>query len=311
MLAWGRETGVRTFDRSNPPWALEAQGRAVVERLGGRWQPGGGMCRCPAHEDRTPSLSVRPGERELLFHCFAGCPTGEVIRRLRALHLLDPPVPVGPSASPADPGRAHRDLAARLWASARPIEGTPAHAYLRARALTIASPELRYHARTPDGHGAGVTFKPALLAAVRDASGLVAVHRTFLGPPGTARPLARRALGRLGAGAVRLRPPVDGQLGIAEGIETALAATQLAGIPCWATLGAGRFGRVALPAGVDRLILFLDQDAGGLRAEQLARTAHRGSSLRIEVRYPGIEGSDWNDNLLAAPGQVLCGSTCY
>ena len=294
---------MRTCDRSRRSSTLEAQGRAVVERLGGRWRPGGAMCRCPAHEDRTPSLSVRIGERALLFHCFAGCPTNEVIRLLGALHLVATKGPARAGYSPADPGRALRSLAACLWASARPIDRTPAEAYLRARSLAIASPELRYQERTPWGRGSKARFEPALLAAVRDASGLVAVHRTFLGAHGASRPVARRALGRLGGGAVRLDAPLDGQLGLAEGVETALAATLLTGIPCWATLGAERFGRLALPPEVDRLILFLDQDGGGRRAEQLARAAHLGSSIRLDAHYPGVEGADWNDILLISQGQ--------
>jgi hypothetical protein len=50
--------------------SLDQQGRAIVERLGGAWRAGGAMCRCPAHDDRSPSLSVRAGERRLLFHCY-------------------------------------------------------------------------------------------------------------------------------------------------------------------------------------------------------------------------------------------------
>src|SRR3546814_11824591 len=41
------------------------------------------MCCCPAHDDRTPSLSVRVGETRLLFKCFAGCDISDVLRALR------------------------------------------------------------------------------------------------------------------------------------------------------------------------------------------------------------------------------------
>lgn len=51
---------------------IEEEGRALVERLGGRWGADGGKCRCPAHDDRTPSLSVRPGRTRLLLHCYKG-----------------------------------------------------------------------------------------------------------------------------------------------------------------------------------------------------------------------------------------------
>lgn len=281
--------------------SLDGQGRAIVERLGGSWRQDNGMCRCPAHDDRTPSLSVRVGQRRLLFHCFAGCAAPSIIRALAAQRLLTPDLASGNETkdSPADPGRSNRNAAARLWAAARSIHGTPAEAYLLSRGLSLAVADLRFHPRTPCGRGRLAEFRPAMLAAVRDGSGLVAVHRTFLdaASPGLAElPHPKRALGRLGEGAVRLRPVRDGHLGWAEGIETAMSATLLTGIPCWALLGAGRFGRVALPAGVKRLVLFLDHDSAGRRAEALVRQAGQCGGM-LDIRYPARPGSDWNDVL--------------
>jgi hypothetical protein len=38
---------------------------------------------CPAHEDRSPSLSVREGvDRRAVLHCFAGCDTDHIIREV-------------------------------------------------------------------------------------------------------------------------------------------------------------------------------------------------------------------------------------
>ena len=56
--------------------SIAQEGRLLVERLGGRWSDSGGMCRCPAHEDRTPSLSVRPGRTP---------PASPLLCRLRGL----------------------------------------------------------------------------------------------------------------------------------------------------------------------------------------------------------------------------------
>jgi len=36
------------------------------------------VARCPAHEDRSPSLSFRDGQRGLLLHCWAGCRVEEI-----------------------------------------------------------------------------------------------------------------------------------------------------------------------------------------------------------------------------------------
>jgi hypothetical protein len=42
--------------------------------------PGRWLARCPAHEDRSPSLSVREmDDGRLLVHCFTGCPTADVL----------------------------------------------------------------------------------------------------------------------------------------------------------------------------------------------------------------------------------------
>ena len=259
---------------------LQEEGRTLVERLGGRWLGSGGMCRCPAHDDHTPSLSIRPGERRLLFHCFAGCETSAIILALRNLGLLSPE-----HSPPASGG-----------------EDSPAEDYLESRGLTLPESGLRYHALTPLGRGALAVHRPALLAAVRDESGLVAVHRTFLDlKPArlAAMRSPRRALGRLGLGAVRLRAPADGVLGLAEGIETAMAATALTGISCWASLGNERLARIALPAAVRRLVLFLDNDAPGRRAGRVALKSLETKGIAIEARWPATAGADWNDVLLA------------
>jgi hypothetical protein len=283
------------------PGELNEEGRRLVEHLGGRWSGSAGLCRCPAHDDRRPSLSVRIGRTSLLLHCFAGCSAAEILRSLRAAGR---PVAAisGRSSGESDTARqAERSRAAanRLWGAARPIGGTPVEGYLAGRGLAAETPELRYHPRTPHGPHPLTRFRPAMIAAVRDHIGVVAVHRTFLdaGRGGLA-PIdePRCGLGRFGSGAIRLGGTAS-RLGLAEGIETALSASALFGLPCWATLGTERFRLVSLPEGVKELVLFLDHDAGGHRAEALARATF--PKLAIEARYPSKRGADWNDVLRA------------
>src|SRR5690606_30556996 len=147
--------------------------------------------------------------------------------------------------------------------------------YLARRGIAAESAELRYHNGMPYGAAPATQFRPALIAAVRGEAGLVAVHRTFLDTSRdrvAAIESPRRGLGPFGDGAVRLGGP-GSRLGRAEGSETALSASALFGLPCWATLGTERFGRVALPRQARELVLFLDNDRGGRRAEALARGA--------------------------------------
>lgn len=55
----------------------------IVGALGGTWHGYVASCRCPAHCDKTPSLSLRQGDRGILVTCFAGCDAEDVLRELR------------------------------------------------------------------------------------------------------------------------------------------------------------------------------------------------------------------------------------
>jgi putative DNA primase/helicase len=285
-------------DRAPGPRPNE-EGQALVERLGGRWTGNGGLCHCPAHEDRTPSLSVRPGRTRLLLHCFAGCSAEEVLRALERARLLAPNAAGSHGPRPVHDDHGLSAAALRIWNEGRSLAGTPAERYLAERGLHSQSPELRFHPRTPHGRRPLTVYRPALIAAVRDEAGLAGIHRTFLDRAAReSRGRQKCGLGRFGRGAVRLGgiAPV---LGLAEGIESALSATALFKVPCWAALGTERFGAVALPPGTHEVLLFLDHDAGGRRAEALARATF-GHIARVEVRCPPRPGEDWNDVLRAA-----------
>lgn len=46
----------------------------IAERLHARYSGAGWIGRCPAHEDRSPSMSIREGDGgRVLIYCFAGC----------------------------------------------------------------------------------------------------------------------------------------------------------------------------------------------------------------------------------------------
>jgi hypothetical protein len=61
-----------------------------IELLDGvRSRSRGYLARCPAHADRTPSLSIRAGEDDkILLKCFAGCEAEDICRSL-GLTLAD------------------------------------------------------------------------------------------------------------------------------------------------------------------------------------------------------------------------------
>jgi hypothetical protein len=55
--------------------------------------PRGGKAKCPAHDDREPSLAVSQGERGAVLHCHAGCSASAVLGALglQAADLFDTP----------------------------------------------------------------------------------------------------------------------------------------------------------------------------------------------------------------------------
>lgn len=289
--------------------------REIVEALGGTWRRGTVMCRCPAHDDSSPSLSVgetRDG-RPLVF-CFAGCPQAAVISALREKGLWegegyrDPSYPQGWTRK-AD-GLRDRDerqmqvYARELWDRSDPIKGTLAETYLVARGIRRAS------GRWPDCLGflprlehrpSGTTW-PALIARITDETGkTLAVQRTWLERDGSAKaPVspAKMTAGAMLRGAVRLGQPAS-TLGLAEGIETAMSATQLYGIPVWATLSANRLGAVEVPPGVTHVEIYADSGKVGMDQALEAARGLEFNGFVVDVIPPsahfGDTHGDFND----------------
>ena len=275
---------------------LDAEGRArnIVEKLGGVWHGTRGECRCPAHDDASPSLSVRLGDTAILFHCFAGCTTIDVMKALQRKRLHDR------SAVAMQADKPKRDmgvLALRLWKASTPIAGTLAEDYLRGRGLSSPFPKaLRFNPATILGSGADRRTMPAMIAAVENDLGVVAVQRTFLDPEDILRkpiPKPKVSLGLLGTAAVRLAPATD-ELGLAEGVEDALSATAWFGTPTWALGGVERLAFVAIPEKVRRVIVYGDR---GRAAERLLQKAHghlTANGRELVSRVPEHH-NDWND----------------
>lgn len=268
--------------------------RTIVEALGGTWRGTRGECHCPAHDDHGPSLSVRLGKRAILFHCFAGCDTREVLAALRRHKLHDTnPLAMPPDRAPAD----YSALARRLWKASIPIAGSPAAEYLAARGLDGPYPAcLRYNPRTIVGTGDRRRILPAMIAAVENDLGVVAVQRTCLDLANILRkplPKSKIALGLLGKAAIRLAPAAD-ELGLAEGIEDALSAIAWFGTPTWALGGVERLALIAIPERVKRIIVYGDHGPAAAAMLKKARPHLTANGRQLVVRLPERH-ADWND----------------
>ncbi len=189
----------------------------IAKALGGRRAGGGWIARCPAHEDRKPSLSITEAKGgKVLVRCHAGCEQARVIAALRSrgLWIGNSPRRFTRSAPRvAGAARQGRDEAQRskaalaIWQSATPPNGTLVGTYLISRGLRLPPPPtLRFHPGLKHPSGGIWPGMVALVTRGVDDTPL-AIHRTFLARDGLGKaPVEpqKMMLGPCRGGAVRL-----------------------------------------------------------------------------------------------------------
>ena len=195
----------------------------------------------------------------------------------------------------------------RVWAESKPLQdGDEAMRYLAGRGLSLATiPDcLRLHPALPYFDGQQVVGKfPALVARVvaPDGSGAT-LHRTFLQDGKKAPVPSPKKLmpGKPIAGAAIRLAPAGEWLGIAEGIETALAASQMFNCPVWSCISAAGIESFEPPDEVRALTIFSDHDANFTGQSAAYAVAHRLAvrGVACEVAVPPNVG-DWLDVLNA------------
>jgi hypothetical protein len=221
-------------------------------------------------------------------------------------------------------------IARRIWSEGLPLAGTQAETYLRSRKLYPPYPaDLRFHRQLEyrDYTTGEITHHPALLAAVRDASGgLRGIQRTWLAPDDGKALLAdpRRSLGYLHGNGTWLRhggmlchevsERHSGILLIGEGVETVLSVRNLisasapdAGLASCvelvAALSASHLAAFVLPRHVRHLIIARDNDPAGLRAARKLATRAADTSIPVTILRPVLK--DFNADLRQLGRDVL------
>lgn len=189
-------------------------------------------------------------------------------------------------------------LARALWREALPATGTLAEAYLQGRGLALPNDApLRFHPACPRS----AERWPALVALMTDplTAEPCGVHRTFLAPDGSGKAPGQAKMMTGHAGVIRLVPDdeITLGLGIAEGIETALAVMQRGGWrPVWAATSAGAIARFSVLPGIEALTVFADRDPAGLTAARSC--CERWVKAGIEADLVEPPAGDWDDALL-------------
>lgn len=194
-----------------------------------------------------------------------------------------------------------------------PLEGTHGEAYLRdGRGISGAIPScVRFH---PALWFSPLRKKlPAIVCPMRSVKtdAITAAHITYLHPQEVRRIKqdadgtdGRRYLGRpsglAGDGPSVIKLDRDDEvtigLGIAEGLETGLAARNNYGFqPLWVTGDAGRISRFPALPGIEALTIFADNDVAGLSASEQCADALTKSGIEVSIIHPKSEGADIAD----------------
>jgi len=192
--------------------------------------------------------------------------------------------------------KALHDAHAQVWGSGRkpPLNG-PVDRYLYSRGISIADFKV-INIRQFDGN---------MISRITDVDDKgVNIHRTFLAaqPDGSVKHTEKKVMkGEIPKGAAIRLSPVEKVLGIAEGIETALSAWSLFGVPTWSVISTVGMVNWIPPEGADTIVVYADNDenyAGQAAAYAIANKLTVRFNRKVEVRIPPRVGWDWNDTLI-------------
>lgn len=303
----------------------------------------GRPCPCPicGGNDRFTYTRNRGRGDWVCRKCNDGSPAGgdglELVRRYTDMSYFElkqrlndvsvEPLPVMPN--PAAPKRASLDSAAKQrriemqWASASCLShGDHAMRYLAARVPGLRAPRpqaLRIAIQDYWHERRRVGRFPTIVAQFTLPDGRMAtVHRTSLDPnkaekasivtsDGEILPAKRNDVSALppAGGAVRLMAPRNGELGIAEGLETAYAAYMQFGVPTWYCLNRVLLSQFVVPdgLGIETVHIFADFDAVDEKtgkspgvADALALQKRlRQAGYKVVLHRPKVRGTDFCD----------------
>jgi putative DNA primase/helicase len=184
-------------------------------------------------------------------------------------------------------------------------QGTDTEIYLKTRGI-INMPQMSIsHSESEpyyDSEGKKAGTYPAMVAKITDSLSLevLQIHMTYLK---NGKKFDRKVKGI--ASATDFKTPcirlfqAEKTLGIAEGIETALAAHDMYDVPTWATVNSGFMKKFRPPLGVTEMYIFADNDktgTGHAAAFECARASllAKNDVSKVTVIWPNELG-DFND----------------
>jgi putative DNA primase/helicase len=188
----------------------------------------------------------------------------------------------------------------RIWTDAHRLTGDDeVSKYLKARGLILPESSIRCHeSLLYREEGIDKTF-PAMLGLISQSDGTAAsIHRTYIlnGEKAPVDSPKKLMAGMPVKGAAIRLFRAGPCVGIAEGIETAIACFMRFAIPTWSAVSAIGMESWQPPKGIEKVVIFGDNDAsftGQASAYALAKRLR--SDFKVEVRIP--QTGDWADGV--------------
>lgn len=294
---------------------------------------GSGICTCGSFSDGFELLAAAKNysTKEALHEVakYLGIDKKEGGKESKLNYCLPPPKSTLINRTPVS-NAYNRKLLRDVWAgsvhAASPVS-LPLRLYLKKRGIELSAiPEaLRFHPKLPyfvegaNNHKRCIGSPPAMLATVSDSKGMpVTLHRTYLDKHGNKSPVPKPKMlmapsveGTVIGGAIRLFE-AQKVLGLAEGIETALAVFIATGMPIWACISTSLLKQVVVPSNVELVVIWADLDkvnkkTGKRPGEEAAtvlknRLEAEGRKVQILIPPgdvgPDDKGIDWLDVLI-------------
>lgn len=230
------------------------------------------------------------------------------VQFLEAKRMIEEQLPGAAVVLPKARGSVDKGRLERTWLQAQHLDGSDlASRYLASRGIDLSDrPHQvrmvhRARCRLEDDK---IIDLPAMVSRISNGAEFT-LHYTFLDPESGRKaavtPSKRLAPGKFPEGGA-VRPARAAEImGIAEGVETALSASQLYGMPVWAATSAPALVKWQPPAEAREIVIFGDADEGftGQHAAYALAQRLTAAGYGVEVRLPPTLGTDWNDVLMS------------
>lgn len=284
----------------------------IVRATGGELYSGGQKASIPApghsRADRSASLLLGRSGR-VVAYSFGGATPFEILDDLKARGLIDEAgyprqscTPLSTQPFPSDGQK--RGVVEDLWKSGLPVQGTLSARYLRDfRAIRRDFASVKSLLHHPDCRVAVYRThsrfnRPALMSRILTPTGrATAVELTYLNAKGDrdlSLKLSRKTVGAVPPGSfVQLDDPAN-EIVVAEGVMTALSASEFFHLPALALLGIRNLRAYRPPACVRSVVIAADRGAGGEGAASDLRDTLVALGLKVVIRLPPEQFRDFN-----------------